>query len=70
MKVDKLTVLRFRAIFGLAYVLFGGLALWRVLAAHAAPNAKILGSLFGVALVALGIVRILAFVRAREQLRR
>ena len=63
-------VVRYRAIFGLAYLLFGALALVRVLVAHAPANAKILGTLFGLALIGLGIARLVAFQRVREELRR
>ena len=67
MRVDRATVARFRAIFGLGYVLFGALALWRVFTAPAPPNAKLLGLLFALALIALGVVRLAAFAKARRE---
>jgi hypothetical protein len=70
MRVDRATVARFRAIFGLGYILFGGLALWRVLAAPAPANAKLLGALFGLALIALGVARLAAFAKARREVGR
>ena len=67
--IDEYMRLRYKAIFGLAYVGFGLLAAYRVFFWPAPLSAKGIGLAFAVALVALGVVRIRAFARARADLR-
>ena len=67
--IDRYTRLRYKAIFGIAYVLFGLLAGWRVLYWPAPANAKLMGLAFSAVLVALGVVRIMNFARARNERR-
>ena len=67
MNVDPYTRLRYKAIFGLAYIGFGLVAGWRALFWPAPVTAKMTGLAFCAVLVALGVVRILAFARARAQ---
>ncbi len=61
MRVDRETVLRYRALFGLGFIVLGALMIVRVAVAAAPPSSKILGLLLGVAVLALGIVRVRTF---------
>lgn len=56
----------YKAIFGAAYVAFGALVLWRVGSAPSPAGAKLMGLAFGAALAGLGIVRIRAYLIARQ----
>ena len=67
--IDPYTRLRYKAIFGLAYVGFGLVAGWRVFYWPAPASAKLVGLAFSAALIALGAVRIRAFARARDERR-
>ena len=64
-KIAPVWRLRYRAIFGLGYLLLGALALWRLAAAPGVPQAKILGALVCAAMIALGAWRIGEYLRAR-----
>ena len=65
MRINQRMLLRYRAVFGAGFVLLGAVTVWRVLAATAPPNSKILGGLLGVVMVGLGIARIMQYVRGR-----
>ena len=66
MRVSSTTVLRYRAAFGLGFIVLGAVTLWRVLVAAAPPNSKILGALLAVAMVGLGAARMLQYARHRR----
>lgn len=56
-------VYRARAFFGLGFLVLGAIALSRVATARAPPGNKIIGCALGVAMIALGIYRIVQYVR-------
>ncbi|GAC1573633.1 MAG: hypothetical protein NVS3B7_05120 [Candidatus Elarobacter sp.] len=66
MRVNSSAVLRFRAAFGLGFIVLGGVTLWRVIVAAAPPNSKIMGGLLAVAMIGLGIARMMQYVRAKR----
>lgn len=63
MRVNQRAVLRYRAFFGAGFIVLGAVTLWRVLAVPAAPNSKLLGALLAVAMIGLGIARIMQYLR-------
>ncbi len=69
-RVDRSTVLRYRALFGVGFVALGAVTLWRVLATPAPGANKTLGVLLALAMVGLGIARIVQYARARTAARR
>jgi hypothetical protein len=52
-----------RAMFGVGFLVLGGIALYRVVIAPAPPGNKIIGSALGLAMIALGIFRITQYLR-------
>ncbi|HZO95451.1 MAG TPA: hypothetical protein VFB22_17005 [Candidatus Baltobacteraceae bacterium] len=55
-----------RAVFGVGFVALGALAFARVALAAAPPGSKIVGGALGLAMIALGLVRIGLYVRWRR----
>lgn len=56
----------YRAAFGAGFVLLGAIITVRTLVAEAPAGAKITGTSLGLAMCALGIVRMAAWLRARR----
>ncbi len=52
-----------RALFGVGFLVLGGIALYRVAIAPAPPGNKIIGSALGIAMIALGAFRIGQYFR-------
>jgi 1,4-dihydroxy-2-naphthoate octaprenyltransferase len=69
MRVDRAVVYRYRAIFGAGFLVLGAVTFWRVAAARAPLNTKVLGALFALVLMGLGAARIAQYVRGRRELR-
>ena len=55
-----------RAVFGIGFLVLGGLVLARVLAAAAPAGSKVVGAALGVVMVTLGCVRIGQYLRLRR----
>jgi hypothetical protein len=66
MRVNQTAVLRYRAVFGAGFILLGLVTLWRVAAASAPAQSKITGLALAVVMIALGVVRLMPFLRARR----
>jgi hypothetical protein len=65
-RIDQSTVLGYRALFGVGFIALGALTLWRILVTPAPGANKSLGVLLAVALVGLGITRIVQYLRGRN----
>lgn len=63
MRVNRTTVLRYRAFFGVGFIALGGVTLWRVAVAAAPPNSKLIGGLLAVAMIGLGVARVMQYAR-------
>lgn len=63
MRVNQTIVLRYRAFFGVGFIGLGAVTLWRVAVASAPPNSKLLGGLLAVAMIGLGVARVMQYVR-------
>jgi hypothetical protein len=55
-------VMRMRAFFGLGFIGLGVVVLWR-LAGAAGPGSKVMGGALGAVMIALGVTRLIAFLR-------
>jgi hypothetical protein len=66
MRTNQTAVLRFRAVFGLGFLLLGLVMLWRVLLTAAPAQNKLVGLAFGLVMIALGVVRVRDYARARR----
>jgi uncharacterized membrane protein HdeD (DUF308 family) len=55
-----------RALFGVGFIVLGALALARVLATSAPSSSKAVGAALGVAMIGLGIARIVQYLRWRR----
>jgi hypothetical protein len=66
MRSDPRIVYRYRAAFGLGFVVLGGVTLYRVAVVNAPPNNKILGVLLALVMVGLGVVRLAQYARYRQ----
>ena len=58
---------RARALFGVGFLALGAIALYRVAIAPAPPANKTIGAALGVAMVALGVFRIVQYVRWKRE---
>lgn len=65
MRLNQTLLLRYRAAFGFGFIVLGAITLWRVIAATAPPNSKIVGALLGLVMIGLGVARIMQYVRGR-----
>ncbi len=65
MRTNQTAVLRFRAVFGLGFLLLGLVMAWRVGFAAAPAQNKLIGIVFALVMIALGVVRIRDYARAR-----
>ncbi|HEX3551572.1 MAG TPA: hypothetical protein VHT53_14395 [Candidatus Elarobacter sp.] len=66
MAANRPMLYAYRAVFGAGFVVLGGVTLWRVAVTAAPPNTKILGLLLACAMIALGLARIVQYVRYRR----
>jgi hypothetical protein len=66
MRRDRRGVYLYRAVFGAGFVVLGAVTLWRVAIAPAPPASKLLGIVFGLALIGLGAARIVQYLRSRR----
>ena len=62
------TLYGYRATFGLGFIVLGVLTLWRVATVPVPPGNKVVGVVLAVAMIALGAVRIVQYVRARRRI--
>jgi hypothetical protein len=67
MRVDRRVVLRYRAAFGVGFIALGAVVLWRILMQPAPPANKTLGVFLAIAMMALGIARVVTYVKARRE---
>lgn len=67
MRADRTLVYRSRAAFGLGFVVLGGVTLVRVATAAAPPGSKVLGALLALAMIGLGIARLVQYQRYRRE---
>jgi hypothetical protein len=58
----------YRATFGLGFIVLGALTLWRVATVPVPPGNKVVGVVLAVAMIALGAVRIVQYVRVRRRI--
>jgi hypothetical protein len=65
-RTRQTAVLRFRAVFGLGFLLLGLVMLWRVALAGAPAQNKLIGLAFALVMIGLGVVRIRDYARARR----
>jgi hypothetical protein len=65
MRIDRSSVYRLRAAFGLGFVVLGLVTLWRVATAPGPSNSKIIGGALALALMGLGIGRLVQYQRMR-----
>jgi hypothetical protein len=68
MRIDRKTVLRYRALFGVGFVILGLVVLARVALTPAPANAKILGGLLALAMIGLGVARVMQYAKMRREL--
>ncbi len=66
MRTNQTAVLRFRAVFGLGFLLLGLVMMWRVALASAPAQNKVIGLVFALVMIGLGVVRVRDYVRARR----
>jgi hypothetical protein len=66
MRTNQTAVLRFRAVFGLGFLLLGLVMLWRIALTAAPAQNKIIGFVFALVMIALGVVRVRDYARARR----
>ncbi len=66
MRGDRRGVYLYRAVFGAGFVVLGAVTLWRVAIAPAPVGSKVLGVVFGLALMGLGAARIVQYLRSRS----
>lgn len=67
MRVDRRIVLRYRAAFGAGFIALGGVVLWRILLQPAPAANKTLGVFLAIAMMALGVARVMTYVKARRE---
>lgn len=65
MRVDRTLVYRYRAAFGLGFVVLGGFTLWRVAVTPVPESNKLVGIVLGVGMIGLGIARLVQYQRYR-----
>lgn len=61
------TRVKYRAAFGVGFVVLGAITFYRMVAAPAPLSTKLLGLALGAAMLALGIARIAAFLAWRRE---
>ena len=66
MRVEPLVIARMRALFGVGFIVLGALTLWRVATTPVPNNSKTIGIVLAVGLAALGVARIVQYVRVRN----
>jgi hypothetical protein len=66
MRADRAATYRYRAVFGGGFVVLGAVMFWRVAAAPAPFTSKLLGLAFAIALLGLGVARIVQYLRSAQ----
>jgi hypothetical protein len=69
MRADRPMVYRYRAVFGVGFLVLGAVTLWRIAIAPGPPSSKVWGAFFALALIGLGAARVGQYLRARRDLR-
>jgi hypothetical protein len=67
MRNDRRIVYRYRAAFGLGFLVLGAVTLYRVAVIAAPPSNKILGASLAVAMIALGVARLVQYARYKRE---
>lgn len=67
MRVTPATVLGFRALFGLFFLVLGAITLWHVAAAPAPAGSKAIGGVLAAGMIVLGGARVVLYLRARAR---
>jgi hypothetical protein len=67
MRNDRRIVYRYRAAFGLGFLVLGGVTLYRVAVIDAPFSNKILGGLLALAMLALGVARLVQYARYKRE---
>jgi hypothetical protein len=67
MRVDRRSIYRMRAAFGLGFIILGLVTVWRIATAPAPPNSKLIGGLLALVLIGLGTARVVQYVRLRNR---
>ena len=67
MRVDRGTIYRMRALFGVGFIILGLLVVWRAATTDAGGNSRVVGYVLAVALIGLGAGRIVQFVRMKKR---
>ena len=69
MRVTQGTVLGFRAVFGLFFLVLGAVTLYHVVGSPASVGSKLIGGALAVGLIVLGGVRVVIYLRTRSRTR-
>jgi hypothetical protein len=67
MRGDRRVVVRYRAAFGVGFIAFGLVVLWRIIMQPAPATNKGLGVVLAIAMIGLGIARVAMYVKARRE---
>jgi hypothetical protein len=67
MRVDRRVIVRYRAAFGLGFIVFGIVVLWRLLIQPAPAANKGLGVVLAIAMIGLGVARVAMYLKARRE---
>lgn len=67
MRVDRRTVVRYRAAFGVGFIALGLVVLWRIIVQPAPAANKGLGVVLALAMIGLGVARIMTYLKARRE---
>jgi hypothetical protein len=67
MRIDRTAVYRYRAVFGLGFVVLGAVTLWRVAVTSVPASNKFLGVLLALAMIGLGVARLMQYARYRRE---
>ena len=63
MRIDRRAMYGYRAAFGAGFIVLGIVTLWRIARVDAPAGNKVLGVMLAVAMIALGVVRLVQFAR-------
>ncbi len=67
MRPTSRMIFAYRALFGAGFVVLGLVTLWRVALVRVPMTNKMLGMVLALAMIALGVARIVQYLRARER---
>ena len=68
MRSPRPMVYGYRATFGLGFIVLGALTLWRVATVAVPAGNKVIGVVLALAMIGLGAVRIVQYVRYRRRI--